>query len=152
MKLITRRGSLNTREFSQRSFLTILITLIGLWSIGPIYWIFITGLKQTGEVYLYPPTLVPTTFTFENILYIFTERPFAYYLRNSTIVSVVTVLVSTTFATMAGYSFAKFRFRGKKLLLLLIILTRTVPPASLLVPFYAIGRAAGLINTHTHLS
>ncbi|HUV07170.1 MAG TPA: carbohydrate ABC transporter permease [Spirochaetia bacterium] len=151
MKLITQRGTLNYRVFSQRSFLTILIAVIGLWSLAPIYWIFITGLKQTGEVYLYPPTLIPQGVTFENILYIFTERPFAYYLRNSIIVSVVTVFISTSFATMAGYSFAKFHFKGKALLLLLIILTRTVPPASLLVPFYAIGRALKLINTHAIL-
>jgi multiple sugar transport system permease protein len=151
MKLITAGGSFNTRLLLQRSVLAMLILFIAVWSLLPLYWIFITGLKPSGEVYLYPPSLFPRQLTFESIRYIFTERPFGFYLRNSTIVAVCTVLVSTTFATLAGYGFAKFRFRGKGLLLLLILLTRTVPPASLLVPFYAIGRKLGLINTHVIL-
>jgi len=80
--------------------------------------------------------------------YIFSERPFSYYLRNSAIVAISTVLLSTTLATLAGYGFAKFQFRGKGIWLILILLTRTVPPASLLVPFYIMGRALGIINTH----
>ena len=148
MKLITAGGSLNSRLMVQRSLLGLLILLIAVWSLLPLYWIFITGLKPSGEVYLYPPSFFPRQPTFESIRYIFTERPFGFYLRNSAIVAVSTVIISTGFAILAGYGFAKFHFRGKGLLLLLILLTRTVPPASLLVPFYAIGRKLGLINTH----
>jgi len=148
MKLTRLSGSFNTRKIFQRSVLGLLIAIIALWSVGPIYWIFITGLKDSEEVYRYPPTLFPEKITIESVKYIFTERPFAYYLRNSAIVAVSTVLISTTFATLAGYAFAKFGFRGKGIWLLLILLTRTVPPASLLVPFYVMGKALGLINTH----
>jgi ABC-type glycerol-3-phosphate transport system permease component len=151
MKLIAPTGSLNTRLLASRSVLLVLVLAIVAWSIGPIYWIIITALKDAEEVYLYPPTLLPRVPTLESLKAIFTERPFGYYLRNSTIVAVLTVLVSTVFATLAGYSFAKFRFRGKGLWLLLILLTRTVPPASLIVPFYSIGKTLGLLNTHAIL-
>ncbi|MFZ2636939.1 MAG: carbohydrate ABC transporter permease [Rectinemataceae bacterium] len=76
------------------------------------------------------------------------ERPFAFYLRNSAIVSVATVFISTSFAIMAGYAFAKMHFKGKSIWLILILLTRTVPPASLLVPFYMVGSYLKIINTH----
>jgi ABC-type glycerol-3-phosphate transport system permease component len=148
MGLIKVTGFRRYRKIFQRSALGLLIAIITIWSVGPIYWIFITGLKDSEEVYLNPPTLFPYTATIESIKYIFTERPFAYYLRNSAIVAVFTVFISTGFATLAGYAFAKFGFRGKGIWLLLILLTRTVPPASLLVPFYVMGRALGLINTH----
>lgn len=148
MKLLTAAGSLNYKSISQSSVLLLLLVIITVWSIGPIYWIFITGLKDAEEVYWYPPTLFPQKITLHNIRDIFTERPFSYYLRNSSIVAFFTVFISTSLATLAGYGFAKFRFKGKGIWLLLILLTRAVPPASLLVPFYAIGKTLGLINTH----
>jgi ABC-type glycerol-3-phosphate transport system permease component len=148
MRLIAASGALNLRAIPPRLILLVVLLLITLWSIGPLYWIFATGLKSSEEVYWYPPSLFPTKPTLESLKYIFTERPFAYYLRNSTIVALSTVVLSTILATLAGYAFAKFSFRGKGIWLLLILLTRTVPPASLLVPFYIVGRALGIINTH----
>lgn len=148
MKLISSTRTLNYSAIPSRFILLLILIFITVWSIGPLYWIFITGLKNSTEVYWYPPSLFPTKSTLQSLKYIFTQRPFAFYLRNSTIVAVSTVILSTTLATMAGYGFAKFQFRGKGVWLILILLTRTVPPASLLVPFYIMGRKLGIINTH----
>lgn len=147
MKMLTSKGSINRQELIHRLILLFVITLIIVWSIGPIYWIVITGLKNTKEVYMYPPTLFPRDPTLKNFVTIFTERPFAFYLRNSVIVSSITVTISTFFAILAGYAFAKMNIKGKSIWLLVIILTRAVPPASLLVPFYVMGRSFNLINT-----
>ncbi len=151
MKILTSKGSINRQELIHRLILLFVITLIIVWSIGPIYWIVITGLKNTKEVYMYPPTLFPGDSTLKNFVAIFTERPFAFYLRNSVIVASITVIVSTFFATLAGYAFAKMNIKGKSIWLLVILLTRAVPPASLLVPFYVMGRSFNLINTHVIL-
>ena len=147
MRLLTARGNLNTRELWRNTLLFSIAALIILWSVGPIVWIFVTGLKTPEEVYKVPPTIIPDSLTLSNFISIFIERPFAYYIRNSVVVAGVTVFISTLFATMAGYAFAKMKFKGKVIWLLLILLTRTVPPASLLVPFYVIGKALNLINT-----
>lgn len=147
MKMLTSKGSINRQELIHRLILLFVITLIIVWSIGPIYWIVITGLKNTKEVYMSPPTLFPRDLTLKNFVTIFTERPFAFYLRNSVIVASITVIISTFFATLAGYAFAKMNIKGKSIWLLVILLTRAVPPASLLVPFYVMGRAFNLINT-----
>ncbi|RKX76573.1 MAG: hypothetical protein DRP87_11565 [Spirochaetes bacterium] len=148
MRLISSKGRLNFRVIPSRLILLSIVLFIILWSVGPLYWIFITGLKTSEEVYWYPPSLIPTKPTLESLKYIFTERPFGYYLRNSTIVALSTVVISITLATLTGYGFAKFQFRGKGIWLILILLTRTVPPASLLVPFYIMGKMLGIINTH----
>lgn len=147
MKILTSKGSINRQELIHRLILLFTISLIIVWSIGPIYWIVITGLKNTKEVYMSPPTLFPRDLTLKNFVTIFTERPFAFYLRNSVIVASTTVIISTFFAILAGYAFAKMNIKGKSIWLLVIILTRAVPPASLLVPFYVMGRAFNLINT-----
>jgi multiple sugar transport system permease protein len=148
MRFITSTGSLNIRVLITRVILLLLLICIAIWSVGPIYWIFINGFKDEEEIYRYPPTLFPEKPTIENVKYIFTERPFAFYIRNSIIVAVSTVLISTGLATLTGYGFAKFRFKGKSFWLLLILLTRTVPPPSLLVPLYQFAKTFGLINTH----
>lgn len=147
MKILTSKGSINRQELIHRLILLFTISLIIVWSIGPIYWIVITGLKNTKEVYMSPPTLFPRDLTLKNFVTIFTERPFAFYLRNSVIVASTTVIISTFCAILAGYAFAKMNIKGKSIWLLVIILTRAVPPASLLVPFYVMGRAFNLINT-----
>jgi multiple sugar transport system permease protein len=148
MRWVRADGSVNVKPLAGRTVFVLLAVVISFWSVVPIVWMIITGTKPLLEVYSYPPTFIPKTLSLENLRYIFTERPFAQYLRNSAIVAIVTVAVSTTFATLAGYSFAKFHYRGKGVWLLLILLTRTVPPASLLVPFYAIGNRLGIINPH----
>jgi multiple sugar transport system permease protein len=148
MRWTNADGTVNVKGISAGTVFLVLALVIALWSIVPIAWMIITGLKELLEVYSYPPTFFPKVLSFENLRYIFIERPFAFYLRNSAIVALATVLISTTFATLAGYSFAKFQFKGKGIWLLLILLTRTVPPASLLVPFYAIGNWLGIINKH----
>jgi ABC-type glycerol-3-phosphate transport system permease component len=146
MRWTNADGTVNVKGISAGTVFLVLALVIALWSIVPIAWMIITGLKELLEVYSYPPTFFPKVLSFENLRYIFIERPFAFYLRNSAIVALATVLISTTFATLAGYSFAKFQFKGKGIWLLLILLTRTVPPASLLVPFYAIGNWLGIIT------
>ncbi|MCX7040193.1 MAG: carbohydrate ABC transporter permease [Spirochaetes bacterium] len=151
MNYLRADGSINVNGISKGIGFVLLGAAIAIWSIVPILWMISTGLKPLLEVYNYPPTFFPKQLTFESLRYIFTERPFAFYLRNSAIVAVATVLISTAFATLAGYSFAKFQFKGKGIWLLVILLTRTVPPASLLVPFYAIGRWLGIINSHVIL-
>jgi multiple sugar transport system permease protein len=147
MKILTSKGSINRQELIHRLILLFTISLIIVWSIGPIYWIVITGLKNTEEVYMSPPTLFPRDLTLKNFVTIFTERPFAFYLRNSVIVASTTVIISTFCAILAGYAFAKMNIKGKSIWLLVIILTRAVPPASLLVPFYVMGKSFNLINT-----
>ena len=147
MKILTSKGSINRQELIHRLILLFTISLIIVWSIGPIYWIVITGLKNTKEVYMSPPTLFPKDLTLKNFVTIFTERPFAFYLRNSVIVASTTVIISTFCAILAGYAFAKMNIKGKSIWLLVIILTRAVPPASLLVPFYVMGKTFNLINT-----
>jgi len=147
MKMLTPKGLINYQRLIHRLPLLFVIVLIIVWSIGPIYWIVITGLKNTKEVYMYPPTLFPRDPTLKNFVTIFTERPFAFYLRNSVIVSSITVTISTFFAILAGYAFAKMNIKGKSIWLLVILLTRAVPPASLLVPFYIMGKSFNLINT-----
>jgi len=130
----------------------IVLVLFGIivvtWSLSPIVWIFLTGLKENKEIYVWPPTWLPSAPTLRNFIDVFVQRPFPYYFRNSAIVAISTVIISCGLSILAGYGFSKFRFKGSALCFILVLLSRTVPPPSLLIPFYVIGRYFRIINTH----
>jgi len=134
------------------NILKILIIFFGIivivWSLSPIIWVFLTGIKEEKELYRWPPTWLPLSPTIKNFITVFTERPFVYYFRNSFIVATSTVVISCGLAILGGYGFSKFRFKGNIFFLMFLILSRAIPPPSLLIPFYIIGMALRIINTH----
>ena len=104
----------------------------------PIYYIFITSLKPTGEVLSLPISFVPTNPTAGNYVDIFTERPFDVYTVNSLLVASITTVICVTLGTLSGYTFSRYDFLGNKALLLSIIGARMIPPIALIVPFFEI--------------
>src|ERR1700682_3791482 len=111
---------------------------ISVWPIGgllmigavltsfPFFWMLTTSLKPIGESYTYPPTVLPSTITLESYLQLFANFDFGRYLVNTVIV-VIFGFVGLFFVAMAGYAFAKYRFRGKNPLFLLVLTTMMVP-------------------------
>jgi multiple sugar transport system permease protein len=109
------------------------VVLVGvLLSVGavltgfPFFWMLTTSLKPIGESYTFPPTILPSTVTFDSYLALFKDFDFGRYLAN-TIVVVLIGFVGMFFMAMAGYAFAKFRFRGKESLFLLVLSTLMIP-------------------------
>src|SRR5229473_1621477 len=92
----------------------------------PFFWMLTTSLKPLAESYTYPPTVIPSTATLESYLRLFRDFDFGRYLVN-TVVVVLIGFIGMFFVAMAGYGFAKFRFRGKGFLFLLSLhLTNTL--------------------------
>jgi multiple sugar transport system permease protein len=105
-----------------------------------------TSLKPIGESYTFPPTVLPSTVTFDSYLSLFKDFDFGRYLAN-TIVVVIIGFVGMFFMAMAGYAFAKFRFRGKESLFLLVLSTLMIPVQVTMIPTYLILNSFKLTNT-----
>jgi multiple sugar transport system permease protein len=130
----------------------------GLWPIGgllaigalltsfPFFWMLTTSLKPIGESYTYPPTVFPSTVTLESYLQLFVNFDFGRYLAN-TIIVVMFGFVGLFFVAMAGYAFAKYRFRGKDSLFLLVLSTMMVPIQVTMIPTYLMLNSVRLTNT-----
>ena len=112
----------------------------------PFFWMLSTSLKPLGESYTYPPTVLPSTITLASYLRLFTAFDFGRYLVN-TIVVVLIGFVGMFFVAMAGYAFAKFRFRGKSFLFTLVLSTLMVPIQVTMIPTYLILNSIQLTNT-----
>lgn len=112
----------------------------------PFFWMATTSLKPLIESYNYPPTILPVAPTLDSYKSLFNDFDFGRYLIN-TIVVVLISFVGMFFVAMAGYAFAKFRFRGKGFLFLLVLSTLMVPIQVTMIPTYLILNSAHLTNT-----
>ncbi|KDN19955.1 carbohydrate ABC transporter permease [Amycolatopsis rifamycinica] len=102
----------------------------------PVYWSFVVSSQTTEAVGSVPPVLVPGGHLFENIARVFDETDFALALGNSLIVAGTITVSVVLFSTLAGFAFAKLRFRGRTALLLVVVATQAIPTELGVVPLY----------------
>ncbi|HCW3232185.1 TPA: carbohydrate ABC transporter permease [Listeria monocytogenes] len=132
---------------AQIAVITIL-TVGGFFMILPFIWMVLSFLKTDAEILKIPPTIWPETFTLDNFTKLFTEMDFAIYLKN-TLIIVFFSFFGLFLNAMAGYGFAKFKFKGKNKLFYLVLATMMIPGQVTMIPVYLLLNAAGLTNTMT---
>lgn len=112
----------------------------------PFFWMIFSSVKPRSESVAYPPSLLPEAPTFEYFAQLFTELDFTQYLLN-TLVVVAIGFVGMFLMAMAGYSFAKFRFRGRGPMFAAVLATMMIPAQVTMIPTYLVLNAIGLTNT-----
>ncbi|GAA4203432.1 carbohydrate ABC transporter permease [Actinocatenispora rupis] len=123
--------------------------ILALMTIFPLLWMVTSSFKGADEVL--STNLLPHKATLSNYTYVFTQVPFARYLLNSLIVSVVVTVVALWFHSMAAYALARLRFPGRDTLFLLIFSTLLVTAPVILVPLFLIVHTLGLLDTYAGL-
>ena len=126
--------------------LTLLVILI-LWAVLPFFWMVSTSFKTTEETYTVPLVWIPRYPTIKNFLYVVKRAPFLTYFRNSVVVAVSTTVIAIILASLAGYSFSRFKFLGGHSLFLIFLITQMFPGALLIIPLFQIIKALKLLNT-----
>jgi cellobiose transport system permease protein len=118
-------------------------------SIFPIVWSFIIASRDNGAVAQIPPPFTPGPNLGANVsrLLANSDAGFLYGMTNSVFVSTVVTLSVVFFSTLAGFAFAKLRFRGANALLLFIIVTMMVPTQLGLIPLYILMVKLGWTGT-----
>ena len=113
----------------------------------PIAWTFITSLKTLQEAFLTPPSYFPLKPTLEAYKSVLADSPVPRYVLNSVIYSLATVAFVLVAGVFSAYGLSKYPYRGSNFILISFLVTRILPPLSLLLPFYMIYRYTGLIDT-----
>jgi cellobiose transport system permease protein len=129
-----RARRLVRRVASPWTYAALIAILAG--SAFPVYWSFVVSSQTTEAVGSVPPVLVPGGHLFENIARVFDETDFALALGNSLIVAGTITVSVVLFSTLAGFAFAKMRFRGRTALLLVVVATQAIPTELGVVPLY----------------
>lgn len=141
----TSIGSTSTGEKWLRYILLVLVLLI---SIGPFLWEFSTSLKGPGEdIYTDIPSFIPSHPTLDNYFRTFEAVPIFSFIGNSLFVAALGVTGNIVFATLAGYSLARLKFRGSKLVLGLLLASLILPGEATIVSQFLMVSGLGLADT-----
>jgi multiple sugar transport system permease protein len=117
-------------------------------SLVPMLWMLSASVMPAGEASAYPPRFIPSRVTFEHYAALFTRLNLGRYLRNSAIVAITVTVASLFVNAMAGYAFAKLRFRGRDRLFRLLTLGLIVPSQVAMLPLFLLLKTMGLINSY----
>ncbi len=124
-----------------------LLAAFVLGSAFPLYWSFIIGSVTRERASQNPPPLLPGGHFLENASRVFDRIDFWSALGNSILISGFSALSVVMFSTLAGYSFAKLRFRGSNALMVFVVMTMAIPPQLALVPLLKEFSNLGLTGT-----
>lgn len=123
--------------------------LIAVSTLLPYLWMLSNSLKPRAEIAYYQ--LLPVHPTLDNYIKILTKYPFGQWYLNTFIVTVISVVSTLLFCSLAGYALAKFRFPGRNAFFIFILATVMVPVEMLILPWYVGAFRLNLLNTYTGL-
>ncbi|MEU0134229.1 carbohydrate ABC transporter permease [Streptomyces sp. NPDC006296] len=114
----------------------------------PVYWLIVSSLRPNHEIRSYDQTLWPSSLTFDNFARAVKQDNFATAIQSSLIVSVTAVVGGMIIATLAALAIGRFRFFGRKALMMVMILVQMLPPTAMLIPIYLQLNALGGIDEY----
>jgi ABC-type glycerol-3-phosphate transport system permease component len=117
------------------------------WTLAPLAVMVFTSFKPSNEVFLKPTRLLPHVWSLASYAKVFTNSSIPQALVNSLLVGLLATAITIVFALSSGYALARFRFRGSGPLSLFILLGQFIPITVLLLPFFIVVNALGLIDT-----
>lgn len=129
-----------------RIFFWVFTILIGAFLFLPLLWMINTALKPSAETFTL--NFFTGTKTMENIIHIVTDQKIMRFLRNSLLVSFGSSLMATVVSAFAAYSFSKFRYRGRKLVMGMFMMSQAFPQAILLLSIYILMQKTGLLGSY----
>jgi multiple sugar transport system permease protein len=121
------------------------------FALFPLYWLLKISVTPDALVYSEGTRLFPSAATLDNFRTVIFQSDFLAYFRNSVTVSIATAAITTLIAACAGYAFSRFSFRGKRLVIALMLVTQMFPLLMIIAPIYKIVAAMGLLNSLTSL-
>ena len=133
-------------------FLVYVGLLVGLvFTLFPVFWIFISSVKTNTEVFAYPPSFIPENFTLSAYFNIFNDEDKLRFFFNSYFIAIIVTILTLLISILSGYSFSRFDFKLKRILNLSIISTQTIPPITLLIPYFGIVVTFKIFDTYLAL-
>ncbi len=126
----------------------VFLVVMAILTLMPFVWVVATSLRTPAQSFSVPPKWIPTDMDFSNYARVFEEIPFWQQIGNSFIITLSVVAGQLITASLAGYAFARLRFRGRNLLFGLVLATMMIPGQATIIPvFILISRGLHLNDT-----
>lgn len=125
----------------------ILLLAVTIVTLFPFYWMFVTAVKPIDEVLVYPPKLLPSKIIWSNFAKSMKAANFTRYFMNSFMVTAVSTTITIFINLLAGYSFAKYKFKYKECMFLIVLSTLMIPLQVTMIPTFIIASRIGIRNS-----
>ena len=143
----TATRSPNVWFFAERTLIYALIAVFLFITLSPLAWVLSTSLKPNTEAISFPPKLLPENPTIDNYLFVLTDPALARSLINSFIISLGSTALSVAVSSLGGYAFARFEFKGKNVIMSMILGLFMIPIVINIIPLYTMLANFGLLNS-----
>jgi len=125
----------------------LVLTLMAVTMIAPLVWLISSALKMPDQQYIYPPQWIPNPIRWQNFSDLFKLIHMEIYLANSTLVAIWSVIGMCFSSSLAAFSFARLRFKGRDVVFYILLATLMVPFAITMVPTFIIMRQLKWVDT-----
>lgn len=142
-----RMGMDKRKYFLLKTVIFLFMLAAALIALFPFYWMFVTAVKPVDEIFAFPPKLWPGEFIWSNFATALSRAPFGIYFRNSFIVTTLSTLITVCINLLAGFAFAKYKFKGKEFFFMIVLSTLMIPLQVTMIPVFVIASKLGIRNT-----
>jgi hypothetical protein len=135
-----------TRAKRSRTTNNVIALLGSAMMVFPVYWMFATALKQSGQILSAVPKVIPWPISVENFQRALSQPQFWVFARNSITVALSTVILSLLIALGASIAVARFNFIGRKAFLVVLVLIQMIPGSAMVIPIYLMLRSVNALD------
>ncbi len=127
-----------------RALLYVFLTILAALVVLPMLWALSTSFKERGNMFQYPPQLLPAPATLDNFRNLLDQQPFLSWFATTVVVATVSTAVAVLVCSLAGFGFAKYQFLGKNVLFNFMFSSLAVPYAVIVLPLFVVLTKVGL--------
>ena len=138
----------STSAIVRKVLLYVLLIIIGIIIVVPFLWMISTSLKEQYDTVKIPPVWIPNPPRWQNYVDLFTQQPMLQFMLNTIKIVFFVVLGQLFFSSLAAYSFARIKFKGRTVMFFFYIATLMVPGQVTMIPTYLMFAKVGLVDNH----
>lgn len=146
-----RQRRIHYEGIAKKVAMYLLLIILAIPFIFPFWWMVSSAFKQPGEIFAFPPTLLPSSFSLDNFVEAFNYQPFARQYMNSLIIAITVTIGTLLVSSLAGYGFARIKFPGRTVLFLMLLSALMLPSEVTIIPNFFFMKSLNLTNTHIPL-
>ncbi len=141
-------GSLMATSRFSIPVITLILIVVSVVMLFPFYWMVTSSFKPMGQLFTVPLELFPTTFTLSSYEKLLSNTPFIRWYFNSLIVTALYTGLAIFFSTLAGFGFSKYDFKGRNVLLVIVLASMMIPLHSVAIPLFMLLVRIEWVNTY----
>ncbi|MBL8160577.1 MAG: carbohydrate ABC transporter permease [Anaerolineae bacterium] len=122
--------------------------ILTLGFVFPLYWMVISSLRPEGRIFVDAFEIIPSALSLDSYRTLFEEEPYGQWIVNSIVQTAGFAITALFLCTTSGYALAKFKFRGRNLLFILILVSQMIPFHLLIVSLFLMIIQLGLVESY----